>query len=106
MAVFGLALSISLGSVTASRNLHKGLLFNVLRCPMSFFDTTPLGRVVNRFSKDVDVLDSNIPQFAQNLLITFAPLVSTIIVVTYSTPIFVAVIVPLIIIFVVVQVRM
>jgi ABC-type multidrug transport system fused ATPase/permease subunit len=102
-AVFGLALSVSLGSMVASRNLHGGLLRGVLRCPMSFFDTTPLGRIVNRFSKDVDILDSNIPQFTQNLLITFAPLCSTIIVITYSTPIFITVIIPLIIIFVIIQ---
>lgn len=105
IAVFGLALSISLGSVVASRNLHSSLLSNVFRCPTSFFDTTPLGRVVNRFSKDVDILDSNIPQFTQNLLITFAPLVSTIIVVCYSTPIFVAIIIPLLILFVSIQVK-
>jgi ABC-type multidrug transport system fused ATPase/permease subunit len=104
--MFGLAFSISLGSVVASRNLHKGLLSNVLRCPMVFFNTTPLGRIVNRFSKDVDILDSNIPQFTQNLMITFAPLMSVIIVIIYSTPIFVAVIVPLMIIFVILQVSL
>ena len=72
---------------------------------MSFFDTTPLGRIVNRFSKDIDIVDTNIPQFSQNFLVTFAPLMSTVIVISYSTPIFISVAVPLILIFVVIQVR-
>jgi ABC-type multidrug transport system fused ATPase/permease subunit len=40
-------------SVRASRLLHDGMLACVLHSPMSFFDTTPLGRIVNRFSKGV-----------------------------------------------------
>ena len=104
VSVLGLALAVAFGSMVASRNLHTGLLSQVMRCPMSFFDTTPLGRIVNRFSKDIDILDTNIPQFSQNFLITFAPLVSTIIVISYSTPIFIAVAIPLILIFLVIQV--
>jgi len=104
VSVLALALAIAFGSMVASRNLHTGLLSRVLRCPMSFFDTTPLGRIVNRFSKDIDIVDTNIPHFSQNLLITFAPLVSTMIVISYSTPIFISVAVPLIVLFIIIQV--
>lgn len=38
-------------SVSASDTLHARLLNNLLRVPMVFFDTTPIGRVVNRFAK-------------------------------------------------------
>lgn len=34
--------------------VHHKMFWKVIRCPMSFFDTTPLGRIINRFSKDMD----------------------------------------------------
>ncbi|KTG34758.1 hypothetical protein cypCar_00021467 [Cyprinus carpio] len=39
------------GSISASRTLHTNLLSNILKVPMVFFDTTPSGRIVNRFAK-------------------------------------------------------
>ena len=44
-------LATSLGGLKASRNLFDKMLGAVLYAPMSFFDTTPLGRILNRFSK-------------------------------------------------------
>eukprot|EP00741_Cyanophora_paradoxa_P006521 tig00001024_g6312.t1 len=41
-------------TVLAARRLFDAMLARVLRCPMSFFDTTPIGRILNRFSKDTD----------------------------------------------------
>lgn len=58
-----------------------------------------------RFSKDIDTLDVNLPQFSQNLMTTLAPLLSTFIMIIYSTPIFTAVFVPLAIFFFILQVR-
>jgi len=48
------------GGLRASNFLHTGMLERIMRAPMSFFDTIPIGRIVNRFSKDVDVCDNTL----------------------------------------------
>lgn len=51
-----------LGCVRACKKLHFVLLGGILRAPLTFFDTTPVGRILQRFGKDVDVLDNALPQ--------------------------------------------
>ncbi|KAK0424584.1 hypothetical protein QR680_008735 [Steinernema hermaphroditum] len=53
------------GSLQASRVLHDILLKNVIRLPMSFFDTTPIGRILNRFGRDIEVADDLIPEYME-----------------------------------------
>lgn len=56
------SLALYLGTLAAARALHVALLSGVLRAPtIGFFDCTPVGRLLNRFSKDVDVLDNVLP---------------------------------------------
>ena len=45
-------------SLRASRRLHDALVARVMRAPLSFFDTTPIGRIVSRFSKDMYSIDN------------------------------------------------
>ena len=49
--------------VRSSFSLHGGVLRSVLRAPMAFFDTTPTGRILARFSKDMQTVDSEIADF-------------------------------------------
>lgn len=42
---------LSIGGIYGARKLHDGMLNTIMRAPMSFFETTPLGRILNRFSK-------------------------------------------------------
>ena len=55
------AIAFANGVVQSSRTLHRLLMERIMRSPIQFFDTTPLGRIVNRFSKDIDTIDSTIP---------------------------------------------
>jgi ATP-binding cassette subfamily C (CFTR/MRP) protein 1 len=47
-------------SIRAAKQLHDRLLDSVLASPMSFFHTTPQGRVLNRFSNDIGTIDESL----------------------------------------------
>ncbi|XP_069053913.1 ATP-binding cassette sub-family C member 5 isoform X2 [Lepisosteus oculatus] len=63
------------GTLRASSRLHDELFRKILRSPMKFFDTTPTGRILNRFSKDMDEVDTRLPfqaeMFIQNVILVF-----------------------------------
>ncbi|KAJ2706136.1 hypothetical protein FB645_001893 [Coemansia sp. IMI 203386] len=50
-------LFLSTGAICASRAIHKSLLRAVMHAAPRFFDSTPLGRIINRFSRDMQVID-------------------------------------------------
>ncbi|XP_037529794.1 uncharacterized protein LOC119407038 [Rhipicephalus sanguineus] len=59
-----------------SGSLHHAMLDGVLRSPVSFFDSSPRGRVLNRFAGDLDYVDAESfvsgKQCVQGALITAA----------------------------------
>lgn len=61
-----------LGCLHAATLFHNTLLHRVLHAPAEFFDTTPCGRILARFSKDIEVVDSDLPQLvSDSVYITF-----------------------------------
>ena len=105
LLVTGMSLILAYSSVKAARNLHHGLLINVMHLPMQFFESTPLGRVMNRFSKDVDSVDDKIPRSLVMFLRTFLATLGTIFVISYSTPLFLTCVLPLGALYIFIQVR-
>ncbi len=87
--------TIATAGIRASRSLHSRMLANIMRAPMSFFDTTPTGRILNRFSKDVHTIDEAVPRSLRSFLYTFFSVISTVIVIFIATPTFGVVIIPL-----------
>ncbi|XP_046612728.1 multidrug resistance-associated protein 1 isoform X10 [Neodiprion virginianus] len=96
-AIFTLAASFSLalGSIIASITLHEVMLSNSMKSPLSFFDQTPMGRILNRFGKDVDIIDNTLPNNFRSWIQTFFSAVGTVVAICYSTPLFAVVILPI-----------
>ncbi|KAF9432209.1 hypothetical protein BGZ76_011121, partial [Entomortierella beljakovae] len=82
--------------IRASIAIYDRLLTRVLRMPMSFFDTTPMGRIVNRFSSDIYAIDMQLPEEWNDLFSFISIIGGTLFVVAYSTPAFLIAIPPLI----------
>ncbi|KAG0278119.1 hypothetical protein BGZ96_002539 [Linnemannia gamsii] len=89
--------------IQASRTIHNTLITRVLRLPQSFFDTTPLGRIVNRFSSDMAAIDSQLPEECNDLLAFTSIIGGSLLVIAYSTPAFLFTFPPLVFAYVVVQ---
>lgn len=62
MCSFASLLGIGLGGLLAARSLHDQLFDAMLHSPMRFFDVTPIGRILNRFSKDMDAMDVSVAE--------------------------------------------
>ncbi|XP_041776327.1 multidrug resistance-associated protein 1 isoform X7 [Anopheles merus] len=96
-------LTLVMGSIQATLILHRRLLEGILRSGMTFFDTTPRGRIIARFSNDINTLDYSLPMNIKNFIPTVLRVVATLVVISISTPIFAAVIVPIGILYYAVQ---
>ena len=102
--ILGACIGLFLGNVRAGRILHARLLRNIVGSPMTFFDTTPLGRILNRFSKDLDVIDSLIAVNFQAWIVCMLRTLVVPVIIGYSTPYFIAIAIPLFIGYFVIQV--
>jgi ABC-type multidrug transport system fused ATPase/permease subunit len=76
------------GALGANKKLYSDLLHRVFRAPLRFFDTTPLGRILNRFSKDFESVDSKIPTDLMAFVIQWVLIVSSAITVCIVLPTF------------------
>ncbi|XP_063652839.1 multidrug resistance-associated protein 1 isoform X18 [Pan troglodytes] len=95
IAVFGYSMAVSIGGILASRCLHVDLLHSILRSPMSFFERTPSGNLVNRFSKELDTVDSMIPEVIKMFMGSLFNVIGACIVILLATPIAAIIIPPL-----------
>ncbi|KAF3938642.1 hypothetical protein ABW19_dt0204021 [Dactylella cylindrospora] len=94
-ALFGILYSVTslfregvvfAGSLKASKRMHDRLLHTVLRAKFRFFDSTPLGRIMNRFSKDLEAVDQEVAPVALGMIHSLASVVTIVVLITAITP--------------------
>uniref|UniRef100_A0A8D9AUF0 ATP-binding cassette sub-family C member 8 n=7 Tax=Cacopsylla melanoneura TaxID=428564 RepID=A0A8D9AUF0_9HEMI len=87
----------------ARYQLHNSMLENLLKCPMKFYETTPLGQIINRFSNDLSIIDKKIATSIQRLIQFFLMCVSAFIVNSIVTPWFLVFAAPICVVYYVIQ---
>ncbi|QRV82925.1 ABC transporter transmembrane region [Ceratobasidium sp. AG-Ba] len=100
-ALFSLIMGIALCCLTyeSSKHLHRQTLNQVFHAPMSFFDTTPLGRILGVFGKDIDTVDNLLSDSIRMYIFTVSMLVAGVIVITILEYYFIAVIVVILVLY-------
>ncbi|KAI1287112.1 ATP-binding cassette sub-family C member 3 [Halotydeus destructor] len=101
--VYFINLTTFYATLKASKFLHNAMLDHIIRAPMSFFDTTPLGRILNRFGKDIENIDSSIRMSITQFVAAFFQTIVTFTIISLETPLFLVPLVPLFLIYYIVQ---
>ncbi|XDC58871.1 hypothetical protein R6Z07M_010053 [Ovis aries] len=103
--LFGITRSLMLFYVlvNSSQTLHNKMLWSILRAPVLFFYRNPIGRILNRFSKDIGHMDDLLPLIFQDFIQTFLLVVGVVGVMVAAIPWTAIPVIPLGIIFFVLQ---
>ncbi|KAI9217662.1 hypothetical protein BC828DRAFT_248449 [Blastocladiella britannica] len=106
MAVFcvlSLGWSLTKSSIQCSKATLSRVLEHVLRCPQSFFDTTPSGRILNRFSADQNQIDFQLADTWDHFSWTLLDIALAMIAIAVATPWFALALVPVLGLFLLLQ---
>ena len=76
----------------AAKKIHETLLNNIMKCPLSLFESLPVGRILNRFSSDIAIVDYVLPFTYRSIVNCVLTLLVTIAVISSNQPWFAAVI--------------
>lgn len=97
------SLTVEFLGLSAATNLHHNLLNKIIHAPIRFFDITPLGQILNRFSADTNIIDQHIPPTLESLTRSTLLCLSAIGVISFITPSFLISLVPLAVAFYFIQ---
>ncbi|XP_070558765.1 ATP-binding cassette sub-family C member 9-like [Ptychodera flava] len=90
-------------SILAANRIHLALLRNIIHAPMRFFDTTPIGRILNRFSYDTEDIDQKLWFAIINVLDVAASSLAGLVVNAIVTPVFIVAVAPLFVVYFLIQ---
>ncbi|GMQ09243.1 hypothetical protein CsSME_00052686 [Camellia sinensis var. sinensis] len=88
------AFSFAFGGLRAAIQVHDRLLNKLMDAPINFFDQTPSGRILNRFSSDLYTIDDALPFILNSLLANFVGLLGIAIVLSYVQVMFLLLLLP------------
>ncbi|KAI8906011.1 P-loop containing nucleoside triphosphate hydrolase protein [Gorgonomyces haynaldii] len=83
--------------VKASQKIHDQALKELFSAPIAFFDSTPLGRITSRFSRDIDTLDNLLPESLRTFVFTSTFILSNFVLISINAYYFVIPLVPVLI---------
>jgi ABC-type multidrug transport system fused ATPase/permease subunit len=83
---FSRELLLFAGSLHASWRLHDRLLKAIMRAKFKFFDSTPLGQLMNRFSKDIEAIDQEVAPVAMGMINCLASVITIVVLISVITP--------------------
>ncbi|KAF9111885.1 hypothetical protein BGX27_004328 [Mortierella sp. AM989] len=89
------SMMLSVSVVRTANAMHDAAFKKVLYSPLAFFDTTPLGRILNRFSRDVDTLDNVLWATLYDFTLTVVTLIGTVVLIIVVFPWLILAIVPI-----------
>uniref|UniRef100_A0A6G1SHL7 ABC-type glutathione-S-conjugate transporter n=1 Tax=Aceria tosichella TaxID=561515 RepID=A0A6G1SHL7_9ACAR len=90
---------LNIACIKSSQTLHNRMLSRVLRAPVSWFNTTPSGRIMNRFSKDVDTVDVNIRFNVRLLMVIALRSVTSLILISIGSAYSIILIIPIVLLY-------
>ncbi|KAG9104389.1 hypothetical protein FRC06_002943 [Ceratobasidium sp. 370] len=82
-------------AIKSARSLHDAMLLAVIRAPLSFFEQTPLGRIMNLFSRDQYVIDEVLIRVFGGFFRTMLVVTGIVVVVGGTFPLFLVTLIPL-----------
>jgi ABC-type multidrug transport system fused ATPase/permease subunit len=85
---FAYGLAVAYFGLQASKKIHSKAIAKVFESPISFFDRTPLGRISSRFSRDIDALDTLLPENFRGFIWTVSMGFSNILLIAVFVPAF------------------
>jgi ATP-binding cassette subfamily C (CFTR/MRP) protein 1 len=82
-------------SISSAKKFHDGMFRGILLAPLQWFETIPTGRLLNLFSRDVNVIDEVLPRVLNSFVRTIIVVVGVLVVISVSVPPFLLAVVPL-----------
>ncbi|KAA6379024.1 MAG: ABC transporter: Multidrug resistance-associated protein, ATP binding protein, partial [Streblomastix strix] len=93
------AIVAAFGQKRSNWIIHNRLLDTIMKSPSSFFDTTPMGRILNRLTGDLTMVDLNLYTLFSGVLMMIMGFIGQVVIVAIDTPVFLAIGIPAMIVY-------